>query len=522
MGHPQLSPALQIARVSVERVLTRAGYSSLILLSVLRIGVFLAFLLYWFSGSQWWFDPWRVAIGGLCIIAFLGAQMRWSSLFFMARPLPCTETPRFRVAVVTTCVPSLEPLPMIERTLIELVKLDYPHDTWLLDEGDEAELRNLCRRVGVRHFSRKNEPWYRQESGKYAAYTKHGNYNAWLQEKGYANYDILIAFDPDHVPVPEFTSAVLGYFADPSVAYVQAPQAYYNQSSSLIARGAAEETYGYYSAGQMASFGLGRTVVTGCHCAHRLSALREVGGFPDHLAEDLVLTARYGAADWKGIYVPQVLATGCAPVTWSGYIHQQLRWTQSLLDIKLRRLPRLAELSSGKALLDYLQGFGYLYDAILAGGALLVIGAALLTGKGQAAVQRFDTPIVAITFALLAASEAFRWRFYLKPAQVRGPHWRAAILRLAKWPYTLWSLWVVIKEAPTRYVVTPKTAMPSTERLLWPPHFGIVLFLTLCLVAGFAVHGPLIWDTYVWAAVFGLFSVSMMTADFWPTRLRGV
>ena len=519
MGHPQLSPDLRIEQVSAERVPTRSEYASLVVVSVLRIGAFLAFLLYWFLDSRW-FDPLHISIGCLCIIAFLGAQMRWGSLFFMARPVPIPETSRFRVAVVTTCVPSLEPLSMMEDTLIALVQLDYPHDTWLLDEGDDPELRNLCRRLGVRHSSRKNKPRYQQENGKYAAYTKHGNYNAWLRETGFANYDILIAFDPDHVPVPEFTSAVLCYFSDPSVAYVQAPQAYYNQTASLIARGAAEETYGYYSAGLMASYGLGRAVVTGCHCAHRLSALQEVGGFPDHLAEDLVLTARYGAAGWKGIYVPQILATGCAPVTWSAYIQQQLRWTQSLLDIKLRRLPRLGELKTAKVLLDYLQGFGYLYDAILAGGALLVIGATLLTGRGQTAIQRFDTPVVAITFALLAASEAFRWRFYLKPAQVRGPHWRATVLRLAKWPYTLWSLWVVLKEAPTRYVVTPKTATQSTERLLFLPHLGILLFLTFCFIAGLALHGPLFWGIYVWAAAFALFSVSMIAADFWPKRRR--
>src|SRR6516164_7474998 len=155
MGHPQLSPALRIARVSVERVLTRTGHAGLVLISVLRIGVFLAFLSYWLSGSHWWSDPWQIAIGNLCVIAFLGSQMRWGSLFFMARPLPMPEIPPYRVAVVTTCVPSLEPLSMIERTLIALVKLDYPHDTWLLDEGDEPELRSLCRRLGVRHASRK-------------------------------------------------------------------------------------------------------------------------------------------------------------------------------------------------------------------------------------------------------------------------------------------------------------------------------------------------------------------------------
>ena len=48
---------------------------------------------------------------------------------------------------------------------------------------------------------------------------------------------MIAAFDPDHVPEAEFLSAVLGYFDDPSVGYVQAAQAYYNQAASFIARG---------------------------------------------------------------------------------------------------------------------------------------------------------------------------------------------------------------------------------------------------------------------------------------------
>ncbi len=79
---------------------------------------------------------------------------------------------------------------------------------------------------------------------------------------------------------------------------------YYNQSASFIARGAAEETYGYYSSIQMTSYALGYPIVTGCHHTHRVSALREIGGFAPHEADDLLITVHYRAAGWKGVYVP--------------------------------------------------------------------------------------------------------------------------------------------------------------------------------------------------------------------------
>jgi hypothetical protein len=509
-------------RVRTERIFKFADYVWFILLCLLRTGAFVYFISYWCSSSGWWSDPWQVSIALLVTLGFGGSQFRWNSLPLMARPLPMPDTSSFRVAVVTTYVPSSEPIAMIERTLSALVSLDRPHDTWLLDESDDPELRCLCERLGVCHFSRKHKCEYQQENGCFAAHTKHGNYNAWLDEVGYARYEILIAFDPDHVPVSRFTSALLGYFADPSVAYVQAPQAYYNQSGSMVARGAAEETYGYYSAGQMARFGLGSPAVTGSHCAHRLSVLKLVGGFPDHQAEDLLLTTSYCAAGWRGVYVPHILATGQAPETWPAYLSQQLRWTRSLLDIKIRLLPRFRKLGFRSRLLDYLQGFGCLYDSVLASGALVVLGSALATGLGKSAIQRFDTPTVGLALTSLAVSETYLWQFYFKAAQRRGPHWRAAVLRLAKWPRVFWALWLVLRDAPFPYIVTPKATAHTGEKMLAVPHLVILLFLTLSLIAGIATHHQPGTGEYAWAAFFGLFSLTMIGIDLCSSPSRRV
>src|SRR5947208_584714 len=82
--------------------------------------------------------------------------------------------------------------------------------------------------------------------GPYTANTKFGNLNAWLAEPVSAEYDLLAAFDPDHVPERHYLTRTLGYFSDPQVGYVQPAQFYYNQDASFVARGAAEESYDFY------------------------------------------------------------------------------------------------------------------------------------------------------------------------------------------------------------------------------------------------------------------------------------
>jgi len=190
-------------------------------------------------------------------------------------------------AVVTTFVPGSEPLEMIEKSLVALIALEYPHDTWLLDEGDDENARALCERLGVRHFSRKGRSRYQAHSGKYESASKHGNYNAWLEHIGYTSYEYLIAFDPDHLPRSSFATEVLGYFAESRVGYVQAPQAYYNHHASWIAAGAAEETYDFNSTLQMAAHESGYPLIIGCHNSHRLSALREAGGYAKNASWNL-------------------------------------------------------------------------------------------------------------------------------------------------------------------------------------------------------------------------------------------
>jgi Glycosyltransferase like family 2 len=498
-----------------ERVFTTGDWLLFSGLSVLRIGALAWFFVYWFEPTGWW-DSEKFSFAGasaLLLIGLAGNQLRWIALPLMKRPIPMEPRQGLRVAVVTTCVPYIEPLEMLDTTLRAMVSLDYPHDTWLLDEGDSPSVRDLCRSIGVRHFSRHGLPHYQRESGRFTARSKHGNYNAWLQEVGFEQYDVLIAFDPDHVAAPEFASSVLGFFEDERIAYVQAPQVYRNQSASLIARGAAEETYAYYSATEMASYGVGEPVLTGCHNAHRLSALREFGGFPDHTAEDLLQTLYYRIRGWHGVYVPTVLATGLAPEEWASYLTQQLRWARSVLDIKFRHFHALRGSPSRETLIELLQGFGYLQDAFLAVGSLALFVPLLAAGIGRATFEHLGSPDFGALLALMFSSDMFRQRFYLQPKTETGIHWCAGLLRLAKWPFLLKAFWLVVRNQQFQYVVTPKTRSASSSRMLLRAHGAVVVLVASAWVVGVLVgqvHG---WLVHIWAAAIIALSVGLILSE---------
>ena len=463
----------------------RATFLGLTLVAIGAVAAFLIFVP--------WYHPENPS---LALVVFIPLMLfhfgcwlvRWLAMWRMRRPVAMRPREGMHVAAITTFVPDAEPLGMLEQTVRALVAMDYPHDTWVLDEGDDPKAGKLCAALGARHWSRKNLPARSTESA-HARDTKYGNYNTWLSEHGYANYDIVALFDSDHIPEPHFLTSVLGYFRDSSVGFVQAPQVYYNQDASFVARGAAEETYGFYSVHEMASYSAGHPIIVGCHNTHRVAALQAVGGLFPHDADDLMLTLMYRASRWRGVYVPEILALGLTPVSWYDYLRQQVRWSKSVVEIKLRRLPALVRrLTMMDRLLGLFHGVYYLRSLAL-GAVYLTVAALLLTGERPYFVEP-PALLGLVSLAFLGASiSQFSRRFYLDPRREGGMHWRATLLQFVKWPYQWLAVWRALVKGPTPYAVTPKVPRRNPRAWILWPHLVVAAFLTTAFALGSAWHG---------------------------------
>ncbi|MFZ0390866.1 MAG: glycosyltransferase [Calditrichia bacterium] len=457
-----------------------------LLFAAITVIIFLVtgfFLKHWFSFRSWETYPVNfilITLGLFSLILNYMGLGRWFFLPFMRRPKTMPVQEGLKVAVVTTFVPGEEPIELLEKSLSALKDLEYPHETWVLDEKDDQKVKKLCEELGVNYFSRMKMPRYQQDEGYFKSHTKYGNYNAWLHEIGFKNYDVLAAFDPDHIPAKTFLNYILGYFRDKKVGYVQAAPAYYNQKASFIAQGAAEETYSYFSSSQMIRYGMNYPVIIGSHNVHRMKALAEAGGFAPHHADDLLLTLHYRKLGWKGVYVPKILARGLTPEAWSGYLHQQLRWARSVMDLKFRNSKSLSHfLPLKERIINMLHGLNYLYESIIISFGIVYLIYLLFTGEILPMLHFKQWPYFLMLIGGLQLSEIFRKRFYLDWRREAGLHWRVGILKAAKWPYFLLAIWEVILNKTPEYSITRKSRGNGNNLQWFSVHYLIAMFLIL-------------------------------------------
>jgi cellulose synthase (UDP-forming) len=286
----------------------------------------------------------------MVLLQLVAAVRTWTITYHAGRardPIPMRPQAGLRVAVLTTIVPGKEPIELVMATLRAMLRIrhDGVLDVWLLDEGDDPEVRRRCEAIGVRHFSRKGRPEWNQASGPFRARTKHGNHNSWRVDHE-LDYDVVAQMDPDHIPFPNFLERTLGYFSDPDVAFVVAPQVYGNLIESFVARGAAELAYIFHGIIQRGGNGHDAPLLIGTNHLYRPAAFRQIGGYQDCIIEDhLTAMLVYAAVNeetgrnWKGVYTPDIIAVGEGPATFSDFFSQQKRWAYGMWEIVRRHSP---------------------------------------------------------------------------------------------------------------------------------------------------------------------------------------
>jgi cellulose synthase/poly-beta-1,6-N-acetylglucosamine synthase-like glycosyltransferase len=523
LGRPRPSATLPAESVPVLSAWDRVG---LLVLIGAQMG-----LLFWFMA--WWFHPVRLEfhIVSPTLYWALSAAAGFDGAFHlyvlhvlasMRRPLHLAPEPGLRVAVVTTYVAG-EPIDLMERTLAAMVAVRYPHHTWVLDEADSQELRDLSVRLGVAHFTRKGIAAYNTPDGRFQERTKGGNLNAWLDAHG-GKYAFVTFVDPDHAPAPEFLDRVLGHFRRLWVGFVQAPQVYGNQSDGLVARGASEQGIYFHGPMQMGLYGLGRCMVNGSHCTFRTAALEQIGGYAVHDADDVLTGVRLQAKGWRGVFVPEVVAVGLGPTTWETYFQQQFRWARSMFDLVLHRsrrefhgLPWRHRL--GHAVLSswYLVTAKQTLLLLLPLAAIAINAAPVNTALPE--FLRFYVPFILLRYLLLTL-----WsRRFLRDAR-RPPAlcFCGGLVTVAAWPAYVWAL--VRALIPSRVgprVTTPKS--PAGRRgSLRPfiPHAATIAASATAIAYSF-VSGSYVWPTQgmrIFLAVIIVWHILVLLVALRPLR----
>ncbi|GAA1639179.1 glycosyltransferase family 2 protein [Actinoplanes couchii] len=426
-------------------------------------------------------------------------------------PVPVPPDGRLRVAFLTTIVPGKEPIEMVEQTLVAAGRIRHPglYHVWLLDEGDDPEVRAMCERAGAHHFSRRGVAGWNTPSGPHKAKTKHGNYNSWMDRHG-DDYDVFVSVDPDHVPLENFCERLLGYFRDPDVAFVIGPQIYGNYDN-VITRWAESQQYLFHSLLQRAGNKLGIPMLVGTNNAVRISALRQIGGLQDSITEDMATSlAQHSARNpvtgrrWKSVYTPDVLAVGEGPSSWTDYFSQQHRWSRGTDEVFvagfLRMIPRLGV----RRTLHYLLLMAY-YPLTAIAWLLGAATAALHVALGVKGVQvPQQVWLMLYVDAALFQVGLYIWnrRHNISPHESAGSSGLTGMLlsTLCAPIYVTSFLQAVLRRG-AGFVVTPKGDSASPDRLLtFRTHLKWALFFAVLLVVA-AVTGHAHGFMWLWPSL---------------------
>ena len=247
----------------------------------------------------------------------------YHSVWRLAGRVPPDPAPDLTVDVFVTTYN--EDVEMVRQTVRAAIAMRHPHNTYVLDDGRRPEMAAMAAEVGAIYVTRPDN-----------RHAKAGNVNhAFHQTHG----DVIVTFDADHRPRPEFLERTLGYFRDPLVALVQVPLRYHNLDSvQHLAywdrRRVHDDQDAFFNLVMVGKQHWNAAFFCGTGAVLRRSALEPLGGLmTDTITEDLHTSIELHSRGWKSVYVNETLVTGLAPMDLKAYEVQRLRWAEGNLSI---------------------------------------------------------------------------------------------------------------------------------------------------------------------------------------------
>ncbi|MGX1974574.1 glycosyltransferase family 2 protein [Streptomyces kronopolitis] len=444
-------------------------------------------------------------------------------------PIPVIPESGTRVAFLTSFVPGKEPLDMVTKTLEAAVKIRHRGllHIWLLDEGDDPEVKEVCRRLGVHHFTRKGVPEWNLPKGPHRAKTKHGNYNAWLQAHGDA-YDYFASVDTDHVPLANYLERMLGFFRDPDVGFVIGPQVYGNYDT-FVTKAAESQQFLFHALVQRAGNRYGAPMFVGTSNAVRISALKQIGGLYDSITEDMATGFEMHrhrnpqtGKKWRSVYTPDVLAVGEGPTAWTDFFTQQLRWSRGTYETILKQFWKAPFTLPAGRLFNYSMMVIF-YPMSALNWILAALSCALFLGLGASGVE-IDPAVWMMLYGNASALQIglYIWnrRHNVSPHEPEGSGGVAGMVMSAlSAPIYARSLFDAVLRRKSKFVVTPKGDSSSPDTLFGT--FRVHLFF-LAVFGGSLVASFLLGHSHpamvTWAVLAMLITAAPIAA--WRHSLR--
>ncbi len=206
----------------------------------------------------------------------------------------------------------------------------YPHakveiivcnDGYVGEYDDWSNVEKLATAMGVDCITR-------TESGGMKA----GNLEHARHAVGATGNSLVVIFDADQIPHPEFLLKTIPPFTDQQVGWVQTGQ-YYDNRDSAVAAWAHDQQKLFYQLLCPSKSARNAAFICGTNVVIRAQALDEIGGMPqDSVTEDFAASIELHGR-WRSVFIPGKWASGIGPLDLKAYFKQQNRWARGTFGV---------------------------------------------------------------------------------------------------------------------------------------------------------------------------------------------
>jgi exo-beta-1,3-glucanase (GH17 family)/cellulose synthase/poly-beta-1,6-N-acetylglucosamine synthase-like glycosyltransferase len=471
-----------------------------------------------------------VVVGILIVFGMIGVILvllteahEWAEAVWVKerrRPFKPVLVDDAQLPMVSVHIPTYnEPPEMVNRTLDALARMNYPKfevivvDNNTRDENVWRPVEDHCRRLGPRFKFFHVDPLTGFKAGAL-------NY---ALDRTDPEAAIIGVIDSDYEVDPSWLRDLAPQFRTDSLAIVQAPQDYRDESANAFKSMCYAEYRGFFYIGMITRNERNAIIQHGTMSLVRRSALEEVGRWSQWcITEDAELGLRIFEYGYEAMYIPKSYGKGLMPDTFVDYKKQRFRWAYGAMQILRRHKGRLtglgkSRLTAGQRYHFWAGWLPWIADAL---NLVFNMGAVVWSLLMIFAPQKFDPPLAIFSIFPLAL-------FCFKVAKLifiyRGAHivagigqtLSAAIAGLALSHTIARAIWAGLVTSGKPFFRTPKMAdahpflkaiASSREETL----FMVLLWLlAACVALTKTTMSP---DLIIWIIVLSMQSLPYLAA----------
>ncbi len=294
-----------------------------------------------------------------------------------------------------------EPPDMVKETLDALNRLDYPkYEVIVVDNNtkDESVWRPVeahCQKLGPKFKFFHVDPLSGFKAGAL-------NY---ALDRTDPEAQIIGVIDSDYQVDPLWLRDLVPQFQKKTLAIVQAPQDYRDESDSLFKSMCYAEYRGFFFIGMITRNERNAIIQHGTMSLIRRFALEEVGRWSEWcITEDAELGLKIFEHGYEAIYIPKSYGKGLMPDTFVDYKKQRFRWAYGAMQILRRHKGKLMGWQKSRLTLGQRYHFWAGWLPWIADSFNLVfnLGAVIWSLLMIVAPKKFDPPLIIFSIFPLA------------------------------------------------------------------------------------------------------------------------